>query len=70
MTCDLLPLKGSLGYGPQMRILAPGSPDTSMLIVRMRELASGRMPPMASTVVDTQAVALLSDWISALAACP
>jgi hypothetical protein len=59
-----------LGYGADYRIIAPGQPDKSMLIVRMRELGSGRMPEIASSVVDTAGVSLLSDWIRALPGCP
>jgi hypothetical protein len=35
----------------------------------MRELASGRMPPVASLRVDEAGVALVSDWIRGLAGC-
>jgi uncharacterized repeat protein (TIGR03806 family) len=70
MSCGAEPRKGSLGYGADYRIIAPGQPDKSMLIVRMRELGSGRMPEIASSVVDTAGVSLLSDWIRALPGCP
>jgi uncharacterized repeat protein (TIGR03806 family) len=69
-SCDAEPLKGSLGLGPQMRILAAGKPDDSMVVVRMRLLESGRMPPVASLAVDAAGVKLLSDWIASLVACP
>jgi hypothetical protein len=70
MACDAEPLKGSLGFGPQMRIIAPGRPEDSMVIQRMRILESGRMPAVASLVVDEQGVSLLSEWIRQLTACP
>jgi hypothetical protein len=28
------------------------------------------MPPLASTIVDAQGAALLTDWIDSLASCP
>jgi uncharacterized repeat protein (TIGR03806 family) len=68
-TCAAEPLKGSLGYGADFRIVAPGDPDRSMVIVRMRELASGRMPPIASRRVDSAGLALVADWIRALPGC-
>jgi hypothetical protein len=30
----------------------------------------GRMPPVASFVVDTQATALIGSWIDSIATCP
>jgi len=69
-TCGAEPLKGSLGLGADLRIIAPGQPEKSMVVVRMRELASGRMPPVASLRVDEAAVGLISDWIRGLPACP
>jgi uncharacterized repeat protein (TIGR03806 family) len=69
-SCDAEPLKGSLGYGPHMRIIAPGRPEDSMVVVRMRLLGSGRMPTIASLRVDEAGVALLSAWISSLPGCP
>jgi uncharacterized repeat protein (TIGR03806 family) len=70
MACDAEPLKGSLGLGPQMRIIAPGSADDSMVVERMKILESGRMPAVASLLVDEQGVSLLSEWIGLLTACP
>jgi uncharacterized repeat protein (TIGR03806 family) len=69
MACDAEPGKGSLGLGPQMRVIALGKPENSMVIVRMRTLESGRMPTIASLVVDEAGVSLLSDWIRSLAGC-
>ena len=70
MGCDTRPSKGAQGFGPQVRILAPGNPDLSMLVLRMKILGAGRMPEVASLVVDQEGVALLSEWIRSLAACP
>lgn len=69
MACDAEPKKGTLGRGAEFRIIAPGQPARSMLVERMRELGSGRMPEFGSLVVDEGGVALISDWISALAGC-
>src|SRR5206468_5059842 len=40
------------------RILVPGDPDHSMLLHRMTRLGLGRMPHIASNVVDEEAVKL------------
>ncbi len=49
------------------RVLRPGDADHSMLLSRIETNGPGRMPPLASTVIDTQAVALVTAWIQELA---
>jgi uncharacterized repeat protein (TIGR03806 family) len=68
--CDAEPLRDNLGAGAEARIIAPGNPDKSMVVLRMRELGRGRMPEFASLVVDQRGVSLISDWIRGLARCP
>jgi uncharacterized repeat protein (TIGR03806 family) len=46
------------------RILVPGEPERSMLLFRMGKLGLGRMPHIASNVVDTEAVQLIREWIN------
>jgi hypothetical protein len=48
------------------RILVPGDPDRSMIHHRMTRLGLGRMPHIASNVVDEEAVKLIRDWIKQL----
>jgi uncharacterized repeat protein (TIGR03806 family) len=48
---------------PDPRILVPGDPDRSLLAYRMGKLGLGRMPHIASNVVDTEAVELIREWI-------
>ncbi len=50
--------------------LVPGNPDRSMILHRMTKLGLGRMPHVASNVVDEQAAKMLRDWISQLPADP
>src|SRR5262245_12649443 len=45
------------------RILVPGDPARSMIYHRMTLTGLGRMPHIASNVVDDQAVKLIHDWI-------
>ncbi len=46
------------------RVIAPGSLTNSILFQRIANLDSGHMPPLATAVVNTQAVALLAAWIT------
>lgn len=45
------------------RLVAPGHPERSMLLHRIATHGPGRMPPLASSVVDEQATKLVADWI-------
>jgi uncharacterized repeat protein (TIGR03806 family) len=67
--CDQSPDKGDLGIA-DARIIAPGDAARSVLVRRMQTLnADDRMPPLASQVVDEQAVAVISQWIDSLTGC-
>jgi hypothetical protein len=46
------------------RVVKPGSLSHSMLLTRIATLDLGRMPPLGSTVLDSQAIALMSRWIT------
>jgi uncharacterized repeat protein (TIGR03806 family) len=46
------------------RVVVPGSPGNSMLLTRIATRGPGQMPPIATSLVDTQAVALISAWIT------
>src|SRR5262249_4546976 len=48
------------------RVLVPGEPDRSMILHRMKLLGLGRMPHIASNVVDADGVKLIGDWIKAM----
>jgi hypothetical protein len=48
------------------RVLVPGDPERSMLYHRMTRTGLGRMPHIASSVVDREAVKLIGDWIRAM----
>jgi hypothetical protein len=56
------PAQGDLGI-PDARIIAPGDPRRSLIYHRMAALEPGRMPPLASSVVDQEAVELIRNWI-------
>lgn len=50
---------------PSTVVIHPGRTDLSMLLTRMSTLETGRrMPPVGSSVLDTQAIALVKRWIT------
>ncbi len=65
-TIDEVPTKGDLGL-QNGRIIAPGNPYRSVLFLRMATCGRGRMPHLASEVVDQQGLALIETWIRSLA---
>jgi uncharacterized repeat protein (TIGR03806 family) len=69
-SCDQRPSKGNQGFGADVRILAPGHPELSMIPLRMRLTGAGRMPEVGTLTVDDEGARLVSDWIQSLAGCP
>ncbi len=49
---------------PGGRVIVPGSLDHSMLLYRISNLNSFHMPPLATTVVNSEAIKLLSEWVA------
>jgi glucose/arabinose dehydrogenase/mono/diheme cytochrome c family protein len=49
---------------PNNRVVVPGSLTNSMLLTRISTPGTMRMPPLASSELDTQAIALVSAWIT------
>ena len=64
-TIDVPPAHGDFDI-PDAQLLAPGDPERSLIHYRMGKLGLGRMPHIASNVVDEQAVDLIHDWIKQL----
>jgi hypothetical protein len=50
------------------RIVAPGSPDRSILLYRLSRRGPAQMPPLCSLAVDDAAVTLVRQWIESLPA--
>src|SRR5262249_36598903 len=48
------------------RIIAPGDPARSLVLYRMQLTTLGRMPHVASNIVDKPAVELLTAWLKDL----
>lgn len=68
-TCGTPPQNGDLGI-PGATVLSPGNPALSLIVARTRSIGAGRMPPLATTVVDEQGTSLIDSWITAMSACP
>jgi len=64
-TLDVKPGQGAFDL-KDPRILVNGDPDRSMLYHRMTRLGLGRMPHIASNVVDEKGVTLIHDWIASM----
>jgi glucose/arabinose dehydrogenase/mono/diheme cytochrome c family protein len=57
-------IHGRLVQGPEdARLIVPGDPYGSELLRRIAVRGPGQMPPIATTLVDGEAVALLERWI-------
>jgi hypothetical protein len=67
--CNTIPAKGTQNVDGATN-LTPGDPERSVIWLRMNTLELGRMPPLASYVLDHDAIALVGDWIEGIAACP
>jgi hypothetical protein len=50
------------------RLVAPGSPERSILFQRISRRETGQMPPLVSAEVDPKALELISQWIRGLPA--
>ncbi len=62
---DLAPLHDRFDI-KDVRLVAPGSPERSVLYQRITRRGTGQMPPLASTEVDRKAAGLIADWIRSL----
>jgi glucose/arabinose dehydrogenase len=49
---------------PENRVIKPGSLGHSVLLTRLANLGPNHMPPLATSVLNQQAIDLLSAWIS------
>ena len=62
---DVKPLHDTYNL-PDPRLVAPGRPDSSVLLHRISSRDRGYMPPVATARVDERAVRLFRDWIRSL----
>ena len=62
---DVRPVHDTYGL-PDARLIAPGSPERSVLLHRMSHRDRGHMPPLATSIVDRDAVNLMKEWIGGM----
>lgn len=67
--CNAQPQEGDLGV-MGARLFVPGAPERSLISLRMRALDANRMPPLATTLVDTQGNGAIDQWIRTSTGCP
>ncbi len=67
--CDVAPFGSDLGAGPEARIFAPEQPENSVLYLRMVDLGSKRMPPLATSILDAEVLGLIEEWIATTSTC-
>jgi len=67
--CGVSPVVSEMGV-PGALLVAPGHPEKSLVLLRMKALDEHRMPPLASHVVDQASVDVLTSWIGSLSSCP
>lgn len=48
------------------KLVAPGHPERSVLLHRIAHLEAGHMPPLATSMVDREAVEFMREWIRQL----
>lgn len=69
-TCNKVPERGLIDVDDG-RLIVPGVPEKSELLLRMKSLTyKVRMPNIASNVVDDDAVKVVEEWIKGMAKCP
>jgi glucose/arabinose dehydrogenase len=62
---DVKPVHDTYGL-TDARLIAPGHPERSVLLRRIGHREAGHMPPLATSVVDREAVRLMKEWIEQL----
>jgi len=69
--CNVDPNKGDLGVVGSKRLF-PETPAKSVMLLRMQalDMKAGRMPQLATSVLDTSGIGVISDWIKSVTACP
>jgi hypothetical protein len=67
--CNRTPQNGDLGLGASARLVVPGNAALSVLRERMNRRDASGMPPLASHLVDSTGVTLITNWISSLSSC-
>lgn len=65
--CDVEP-SDNLGI-TNARLFAPGDVERSIILSRINRTDESRMPPLATNIIDMDAVEVISDWIESVSSC-
>ena len=68
-TCGVAPEKGTMGLIAP-KLVDPGSPENSVLHLRMTSGPPYAMPPLATSLLNLEAAGFVEAWIDALPGCP
>ena len=66
---DIAPKHQDFGI-KSAKLITPGHPEQSILLQRIAKRGNGQMPPIASNIVDQNAVDLIKSWIDAIPSNP
>jgi uncharacterized repeat protein (TIGR03806 family) len=69
LVCDVAPTAGDLGVAGG-KLVAPGSPEKSIVSLRVHATDAKRMPPVGTRIVHAEGAALVDGWIKGTGACP
>ena len=64
---DKVPAHDSFGI-PDAKLIKPADPLASILLQRMKRCGRGQMPPLGTSMIDKDAVKMISQWINQLPA--
>jgi uncharacterized repeat protein (TIGR03806 family) len=69
--CNIDPNKGDLAVMGSKRLF-PNNPAKSIILLRMQasDKVSGRMPQLATSVLDRAGIGLVTSWIKSITQCP
>lgn len=66
--CNAAPEAGDLGVAGA-KLLVPGDPASSLISIRMHRTEEGRMPALATSIVDPAGTSVIDAWIGSLTTC-
>ncbi len=64
---NTVPAHDSFGI-PGAKLIKPSDPQGSILLQRMKRRGRGQMPPLGTSVVDADAVSMITQWINQMPA--
>jgi hypothetical protein len=68
-TCNVAAAGGELGIAGS-KLIVPKDPGKSLVSRRPRSIGAHRMPPLATSVVDSTGMDVVDAWINSITSCP